>query len=90
MATVNTGLWVAGFNLPPGQQHHWQQNGQTFGRVRWFIAQPLSLLGVERAVEVVRVFSLVTAGGVRQINVIVRNVGTESANYSIFFAETGS
>ena len=88
MAVVNTGLWVAGFNLPPGQQHHWFQDGQTYGQVRWFIAHPISLAGVERAVEIVRVFSLVKADGVRQINVIVRNVGTQTAHYGIFFAET--
>ena len=88
MAQVTKGLWVAGFNLPPGQQHHWVKDGQTFGQVRWFIAQPLALAGVQRSVEVVRVFSLVKADGVRQINVIVRNVGTQNANYSIFFAET--
>lgn len=89
MATVNKGLWVAGFDLPPGQQHHWAQDGQTFGQVRWFIAQPISLLGVQRAVEIVEVFTLVKADRTRQINVIVRNVGTQLAHYSIFFAETG-
>jgi len=41
MATLNTGLWVAGFDLAPGQQHHWIQDGQTFGKVRWFMAHPI-------------------------------------------------
>ena len=89
MATVNTGLWVAGFNLAPGAQHHWTQGGQTYGRVRWFIAHPLALAGVQRFVEIVRVFSEVQANGNRIINVIVRNVGTTNANYGIFYAETG-
>jgi hypothetical protein len=87
MATLNTGLWVAGFDLAPGQQHHWIQDGQTFGKVRWFMAHPISLLGVAREVEVVRVFNLVRADGVRRLNVIVRNIGTEVAHYSIFFAQ---
>ena len=88
MATVNTGLWVAGFDLAPGQQHHWAQDGQTYGQVRWFLAHPISLLGVQRFVEIVRVFSEVKADGVRRINVIVRNVGNERAHYGIFVAET--
>jgi len=89
MATVNTGLWAAGFDLLPGEQHHWFQDGQTYGRVRWFVAHPISLQGVERAVEIVEVFNLVKADGGRQINVIVRNVGTQVAHYGIFYAETG-
>ena len=88
MATVSKGLWAAGFNLAPGQQHHWVQDGQTFGQVRWFIAQPLALAGVQRFVEIVRVFSEVKADGVRRINVIVHNIGTTTANYSIFVAQT--
>jgi hypothetical protein len=87
MAQVTTGLWAAGFNLPPGQEHWWFQDGQTYGRVRWFSVHPISLQGVERAVEIVRVFNLVRADGVRQINVIVRNVGSRVAHYGIFVAE---
>jgi hypothetical protein len=59
-----------------------------FGRVRWFLAQPLALSGVNRAVEIERVFTRVTAEGTRRIEVIVRNTGTTVANYSIFVAET--
>ena len=87
MAQVNTALWAVGIGLPPGQEHHWFQDGQTYGRVRWFIAYPLALAGVQRSVEIVRVFTLVKADGGRQIRVNVRNVGTEDATYGVFVAE---
>jgi hypothetical protein len=85
---VNRALWTAGFNLGPGQVHHWVQDGQVFGRVRWFLASPIALSGVNRAVEIERVFTRVNAEGTRRIEVIVRNVGTTVAHYSIFVAET--
>ena len=85
---VNRGLWTAGFGLAPGQVHHWVQDGQTYGRVRWFLAFPLALSGVNRAVEIEQVFTRVSAEGERRIEVIVRNLGTTVANYGIFVAET--
>jgi hypothetical protein len=85
---VNRGLWVAGFNLAPGQVHHWVQDGQTYGKVRWFLAFPLALAGVNRAVEIERVFTRVRENGERRIEVIVRNIGPTIANYGIFVAET--
>jgi hypothetical protein len=85
---VNRALWTAGFSLAPGQVHLWVQDGQVFGRVRWFLAQPLALSGVDRAVEIERVFTRVREDGTRRIEVLVRNIGTTEANYSIFVAET--
>ncbi len=85
---INRGLWTSGLGLAPGQVHHWVQDGQTFGKVRWFIAYPISLSGVNRAVEIEQVFTRVMANGVRRIEVIVRNLGTTVAHYSIFFAES--
>jgi hypothetical protein len=88
MANVSTGLWAVGFNLAPGQEHWWFQDGQTYGQVRWFIVHPLWLNGTERSVEISQVYSLVKANGVRQINVHVRNVGSTFATYAIWFAQT--
>jgi hypothetical protein len=85
---VNRALWAAGFGLGPGHVHHWVQDGQVFGKVRWFLVLPLALSGVDRAAEIERVFTRVRADGTRRIEVIVRNVGTTVANYSIFVAET--
>lgn len=85
---VNRSLWVAGFSLAPGQVHHWVQDGQVYGRVRWFLAYPLQLNGVNRAVEIERVFTRVLEDGTRRIEVIVRNIGQTVANYGIFVAET--
>jgi hypothetical protein len=85
---VNRGLWATGLGLAPGQVHHWAEDGQIPGKVRWFLASPLALSGVNRAVEIERVFTRVNEAGVRRIEVIVRNLGTTVANYSIFFAET--
>jgi hypothetical protein len=85
---VTRSLWVAGFNLAPGQVHHWVQDGQTYGKLRWFLAYPLQLAGVDRAVEIERVFTRVRANGERRIEVLVRNIGTTVANYGIFVAQT--
>ncbi len=85
---INRGLWVAGFGLAPGQVHHWAQDGQTYGKVRWFLAYPLALSGVNRALEIENVFTRVREDGERRIEVIVRNIGTTVANYGIFVAET--
>jgi hypothetical protein len=85
---INRGLWVAGFGLAPGQVHHWVQDGQTYGKVRWFLAYPLALSGVNRALEIENVFTRVREDGERRIEVIVRNIGTTVANYGIFVAET--
>lgn len=85
---VNRALWTAGFSLAPGQVHHWVQDGQVYGKVRWFLAHPIALSGVSRAVEIERVFTRVSAEGIRRIEVIVRNIGTTVAHYGIFVAET--
>jgi len=85
---VNRSLWATGLSLAPGQTQSWAEDGQVFGRVRWFLAQPLALSGVSRAVEVERVFTRVLANGTRRIEVTVRNIGTTVANYAIYVAET--
>jgi hypothetical protein len=85
---VNRSLWATGLGLAPGQAQSWAQDGQKYGRVRWFIAFPLASSGVGRAVEIERVFTRVTAEGVRRIEVTVRNIGTTVAHYGIFVAET--
>jgi hypothetical protein len=85
---VNRSLWATGLSLAPGQTQQWVEDGQVFGRVRWFLAQPLALSGVNRAVEVERVFTRVLENGTRRIEVIVRNVGTTVANYAIYVTET--
>ena len=54
----------------------------------WFLAFPLALAGVNRAVEIERVFTRVRENGERRIEVIVRNIGPTTANYGIFVAET--
>jgi hypothetical protein len=91
MAPVDTGLWAVGVGLPPGDEDWWFQDGQTYGQVRWFVADPLYLVGggIERRAEVVEVFNLVKADGGRQINVHVRNVGNSDLTYGIFYAQTG-
>jgi hypothetical protein len=85
---MNRTLWASGFNLAPGQIHHWVQDGQVYGRVRWFLAHPLALSGVSRAVEIERVFTRVRADGTRRIEVQIRNLGATVAHYGIFVAET--
>ena len=85
---VNRTLWTTGFSLAPGQVHHWVQDGQTYGKVRWFLAYPIALAGVNRAVEIEKVFTRVKEDGERRIEVIVRNIGTTIAHYGIFVAET--
>ena len=85
---VNRRLWATGLGLAPGQAQGWAEDGQKYGRVRWFLAFPLALSGVARAVEIERVFTRVNAQGERRIEVTVRNLGTTVANYGIFVAET--
>jgi hypothetical protein len=85
---VNRALWATGFSLAPGQTQSWVEDGQVYGRVRWFIAFPLHLAGVGRAVEVERVFTRTFPDGVRRVEVTVRNVGTTTANYAIWVTET--
>uniref|UniRef100_Q01Z14 Uncharacterized protein n=1 Tax=Solibacter usitatus (strain Ellin6076) TaxID=234267 RepID=Q01Z14_SOLUE len=89
MATVTTGLWAVGVGLVPGAEHWWFQDGQTYGQVRWFIAHPLALAGVERRAEIVEVFELVKADGTRQVNVHVRNIGNTPLTYAIWVAQVG-
>ncbi|GAA1374342.1 hypothetical protein [Streptomyces beijiangensis] len=88
IAKLDTGFWVSGIGLAPGQEHSWIQAGQSYGQVRWFVAHPLALNGVERRVEITHVSERVSTTGVRTINVVVRNVGSTTANYGIFYAQT--
>ncbi|MFI0976335.1 hypothetical protein ACH4SP_04800 [Streptomyces sp. NPDC021093] len=88
VAKVDTGLWATGLGLAPGQEHSWIQADQNYGQVRWFVAHPLALPGTERRLEVTHVGEWVSASGVRTINVVVRNVGSTTANYGIFVAQT--
>ena len=85
---VDRRLWVVGLNLAPGQVHHWVQDGQTYGKVRWFLAWPLRLSGVGRAVRIEEVFTRVRENGQFRIEVIVRNIGDTYANYAIWVAQT--
>jgi hypothetical protein len=85
---VNRALWATGLGLGPGQTQVFAEDGQVYGKVRWFYALPLALSGVERALEVERVVTRVLANGTRRVEVTVRNVGTTTANYGIFVAET--
>jgi hypothetical protein len=84
---VSTGLWVTNFGLAPGNTDNWFQDGQTFGQVRWFLAHPFSGPPFEQRVEITEIFELVKVNGDRQINVIVRNNGSNPVDYAIFYAQ---
>ncbi|MFJ4714492.1 hypothetical protein [Streptomyces sp. NPDC088785] len=88
IAKLDTGLWATGIGLGPGQEHSWTQVDQNYGQVRWFLAYPLALPGTERLLEIARVGEWVSTTGVRTINVVVRNVGSSTANYGIFVAQS--
>lgn len=94
--SINRGVWTIGYDLAPGQMHHWVQDGQAWGKVRWF--NVFAYLGsyyefpFSKAVEIERVFSRTIVRSYEdytfRVEVQVRNIGTVSCNYIIWFAES--
>ena len=93
MATeVNTGLWSVHVGVPPGISEDWFQSGQTYGKVRWFNAHLLGGRPWTRAVEIERVYHVRTPPPADdlEVDVVWRNIGSNSATFAIFYAETVS
>ena len=89
MATVNVGLLASGGPLLAGQEHHWFWDGLKDGQIRWFIAHANNNPGIEHRLEITRTFTLMKVDGSRQMNFVVRNIGSSDFTYyKIYYAAT--
>lgn len=86
MAVLQTDLWAEGGLLAPGESEMWYQQ-MPKGRVKWFIAYPNNNPGLMYRLEITSVVMRQLPSGVYHVNVTVTNVGTEWAQYRIYFAE---